>query len=158
VIALTLLVWWYGLEVYKAAKDYLLQVPFPWSRHYRSSDNCLEGKRGNYQVCSVQYCVQQLCAMQCIHIWTDLTVVCWLDLAFLWLCYVPQCICVRFSFLGLFCVYVLLSPPFPQIDIIGVVVIVWRVRGKTIRSVLCNMVCNNCAQCDAHTYEQTNSS
>ena len=31
-------------------------------------------------------------------------------------------------------------------------------RGKTIRSVLCNIVCNNCAQCDAHTYEQTNSS
>ena len=41
--------------------------------------------------------------------------------------------------------------PFPQIDIIGAVVIVWRVRGKTIRSVLCNIVCNNCAQCDAHT-------
>ena len=49
-------------------------------------------------------------------------------------------------------------PPFPQIDIIGDVVIVWRVRGKTIRSVLCNIVCNNCAQCDAHTYELTNSS
>ena len=45
-----------------------------------------------------------------------------------------------------------------QIDIIRDVVIVWRVRGKTIRSVLCNIVCNNCAQCDAHTYEQTNSS
>ena len=51
-----------------------------------------------------------------------------------------------------------LSPPFPQLDIIGAVVIVWRVRGKTIRSVLCNIVCNNCAQCNAHTYEQTNSS
>ena len=25
-------------------------------------------------------------------------------------------------------------------------------------SVLCNIVCNNCAQCNAHTYEQTNSS
>ena len=50
------------------------------------------------------------------------------------------------------------QPPFPQIDIIGAVVIVWRVRGKTVRSVLCNIVCNNCAQCDAHTYEQTNSS
>ena len=49
-------------------------------------------------------------------------------------------------------------PPFPQIDIIGAVVIVWRVRGKTIRSVLCNIVCNNCAQYEAHTYEQTNSS
>jgi len=48
--------------------------------------------------------------------------------------------------------------PFPQIDIIGAVVIVWRVRGKTIRSVLRNIVCNNCAQCNAHTYEQTNSS
>ena len=47
-----------------------------------------------------------------------------------------------------------LPPPFPQIDIIGDVVIVWRVRGKTIRSVLCNSVCNNCAQCNAHTYEQ----
>ena len=47
------------------------------------------------------------------------------------------------------------EPPFPQIDIIGAVVIVWRVRGKIIRSVLCNIVCNNCAQCDAHTYEQT---
>ena len=46
-------------------------------------------------------------------------------------------------------------PPFPQIDIIGAVVIVWRVRGKIIRSVLCNIVCNNCAQCNAHTYEQT---
>ena len=50
------------------------------------------------------------------------------------------------------------DPPFPQIDIIGAVVIVWRVRGKTIRSVLCNIVCNNCAQCDAQTYELTNSS
>jgi len=48
--------------------------------------------------------------------------------------------------------------PFPQIDIIRAVVIVWRVRGKTIRSVLCLIVCNNCAQCDAHTYEQTDSS
>ena len=45
--------------------------------------------------------------------------------------------------------------PFPQIDVIGAMVIVWRVRGKTIRSVLCNIVCNNCAQCHAHTYEQT---
>ena len=50
------------------------------------------------------------------------------------------------------CVYM---PPFPQIDIIGAVVIVWRVREKTIRSVLYNIVCNNCAQCNAHTYEQT---
>jgi len=44
--------------------------------------------------------------MQCTHIWTDLTVVCWLDLAFLWLYCVLQFICVRFSFSGLFCVIV----------------------------------------------------
>jgi len=36
--------------------------------------SCLEGKRENYQVCSVQYCVQQLCTVQCTHVWTDLTV------------------------------------------------------------------------------------
>jgi len=47
------------------------------------------------------------------------------------------------------------APPFPQIDIIGAMVIVWRVRGKIIRCVLCNTVCNNCAQRNAHTYEQT---
>ena len=46
-------------------------------------------------------------------------------------------------------------PPFPQIDIIGAMVIVWRVRGKIIRSVLCNIVRNSCAQCSAHTCEQT---
>ena len=45
--------------------------------------------------------------------------------------------------------------PLPQIDIIGAAVIVWRVRGKIIGSVLCNIVPNNCAQCNVHTYEQT---
>jgi len=30
--------------------------------------------------------------------------------------------------------------------------IVWR---KIIRSVLCSIVCNICAQCNSHTYEQT---
>jgi len=45
--------------------------------------------------------------------------------------------------------------PLPQIDIIGAGVIVWRVRGKIIRSVLCNIVCNNCTQCNAHTYGLT---
>jgi len=44
---------------------------------------------------------------------------------------------------------------FPQIDIIGAIVIVWMVRGKIIRSVLCNIVRNNCAQCNEHTYERT---
>jgi len=74
--------------------------PPPSNRHHRSNDDCLEGKRRNYQVCSVQYYVQQLCTVQCTHIWTELTVACWLDLAFLWLYYVLQFICVRFSFLG----------------------------------------------------------
>ena len=27
--------------------------------------------------------------------------------------------------------------------------------GKIIMSVVCNIVCNICAQCNAHTYEQT---
>jgi len=40
-------------------------------------------------------------------------------------------------------------------DIIGAMVIVWRVRGKIISPVLCSIVCNSCAQCNAHTYEQT---
>ena len=44
-------------------------------------------------------------------------------------------------------------PLFSQIDIIGAMVIVWRARGKIIRSVLCSIVCNNCTQWTAHTYE-----
>jgi len=48
--------------------------PLPSNRHHRSSGDCLEGKRENYQVCSVQYCVQQLYTVRCTHIWTDLTV------------------------------------------------------------------------------------
>ena len=44
--------------------------------------------------------------------------------------------------------------PFPQIDITGAMVIVWRARGKIIRSVLCTIVCNNCTQWTAHIYEQ----
>ena len=43
-------------------------TPFPSNRHHRSSGDCLEGKRENYQVCSVQYCVQQLYTMNCTHI------------------------------------------------------------------------------------------
>ena len=30
----------------------------PSNRHHQSNGDCLEGKRENYQVCSVQYCVQ----------------------------------------------------------------------------------------------------
>jgi len=44
------------------------------------------------------------------------------------------------------------TPPFPQTHIIGAMVIVWRVGRKIIRSVLCNIVRNNCTQCNAHTW------
>jgi len=47
-----------------------------------------------------------------------------------------------------------LEPPFPQIDIIGAMMIVWRARGEIIRSVLCSIVCSNCTQWAAHSYEQ----
>jgi len=45
-------------------------------------------------------------------------------------------------------------PPFPQIDIIRAMMIVWRVREKIVRSVLCSIVCNAYVQCNAHTYGQ----
>jgi len=41
--------------------------PFPSNRHHQSNDDCPEGKRENYQVCSVQYYVQKLCTVQCTH-------------------------------------------------------------------------------------------
>jgi len=49
-------------------------TPFPSNRHHRSNGDCLEGKTGNYQVCSVQYCVQQLYTVNCTLVWTELTV------------------------------------------------------------------------------------
>ena len=79
--------------------DYCLN-PLPSHRHNRSNDDCLEGKRKNYEVHFVQYCVQQFCTVQCTNIWTDLTVVCWLNLALMWLYCVLQITCVRFSFFG----------------------------------------------------------
>jgi len=42
--------------------------PLPSNRHHRSCGDRLEGKGGNCQVCSVQYCVQQLCTVRCTHI------------------------------------------------------------------------------------------
>jgi len=33
--------------------------PLPSNRHHRSNGDCVEGKRENYRVCSVQYCVQR---------------------------------------------------------------------------------------------------
>jgi len=50
------------------------QATLPSNRHHWSNGDCLEGKREYYQVCSLQYCVQQLYTVQCTHIWTDLTV------------------------------------------------------------------------------------
>jgi len=52
--------------------------------------------------------MHHLCTVPCTHIWTDLTVVCCLNLTSLWLYCVLQFVCVRFSFLGLFCVIVYL--------------------------------------------------
>ena len=43
------------------------RYPLPSNIHHRSNGDCLEGKRENYHVCSVQYCVQQLCTVQCTH-------------------------------------------------------------------------------------------
>ena len=48
--------------------------PLPSNRHHRSNGDCLEGKRENYQVSSVQYWAQQLYTVECRHIWRDLTV------------------------------------------------------------------------------------
>jgi len=52
-------------------------------------------------------------------------------------------------------IFKILSPtdsPFFQIDVIGATTIVWRVRGKIIRCVLCSIVCISCAQCSAHIW------
>ena len=54
------------------------QFALPSNRHHWSNGDCLEGKRENYQVCSVQYDVQQLCTEQCTHMSTDLTVL-WIE-------------------------------------------------------------------------------
>jgi len=61
----------------------------------------------------LQYRVQQLCTVQCTHIWTDLWPKSCLLVISLFsfsvdICCVLQFICVRFSFLGLLCVIVYL--------------------------------------------------
>jgi len=104
--------------------------------------------------------VTQICAVGAaasrkavIAVWCDLRLARLLT-HLLW----PPCVAVA-DIIFLPCGFFFFLPPrLPQIDIIGAVVMVWRVSGKTIRSVLCNIVCNNCAQCNAHTHEQTNSS
>ena len=76
-----------------------VRSPFSQNKHHQSNDDCLE-------VRTVEYCVQQLCTVHCTYLRTDLTIVCWLDLAVLWFYRVLQLISVRFSFLGLFYVTV----------------------------------------------------
>ena len=70
---------------YKVLTQCLQTKCTPLPSYGRNRSNDYEGKSENCQVCSVQYCVQHLYTVQCTHIWTDLAVVCWLDLAFLWL-------------------------------------------------------------------------
>jgi len=78
--------------------------PLPSNRHHRSNDDWrVRGKI----VRSILFSIECYNCAQCnVHAWTDLTVVCWLDLAFLWLYCLLQFVRVRFSFLGLFCVIV----------------------------------------------------
>ena len=70
--------------------------PFPSNSHHRSNGDCLEGKKENYQVCSVQYCVQQLYTVNCTHISTDLTVL-WIGFCLTG----PISLCLD-SFLGMY--------------------------------------------------------
>ena len=79
-----------------------LETPTSFKQTSMTNEGSLEGKREKYQVCSVQYCVQQLCTVQCTC--TNRPNSCSLDLASLWLYCMLQFIRVRFSFLGLFCV------------------------------------------------------
>jgi len=78
-------------------------LPPSSNRRHWSNGDCLESKRENYQVFSVQYCVQQLCTVQCTRMNRPNSCLL-VRLVFLWLYCVLQYICVRFSFLGLFCV------------------------------------------------------
>jgi len=96
----------YGAPAQETAKHHAkFGPPFPWNRHHRNSGDCLEGKRENYQVCSVQYCVQQLYRVNCTHIWTDLTV--------LWIgCCLTGPISLYFGFIFvyvLFCVWLYIA-------------------------------------------------
>ena len=54
-----------------AKQQYLLHMfpaPFPQIDIIGDCDDRLDGKGEKYQVCSVQYCVQQLCTVRCTHI------------------------------------------------------------------------------------------
>jgi len=76
----------------------LIGTPLPSNRHHwiRNNGDCLTGKRENYQVCSVQYCLQQLHTVRYTHIWTDLTGL-WLrfclnSMYFLYVCILHACV------------------------------------------------------------------
>ena len=74
--------------------------PRPSNRLHRSN-----GKRKNYQVCSVQYCMQQLCIVQCTHKWTDLTVF-WVGFCLtgpILMCLDYFCVCMYFGFITVLC-------------------------------------------------------
>ena len=47
--------------------------------------------------------------------------------------------------------YTYITPPFPQIDIIGAVVIVWRVRGK-LSGLFCAILCATIVHSAMHTH------
>ena len=47
--------------------DAQIQLVNPPSLKQTSSLHRLEGNMENYQVCSVQYCAQELCTVQCTH-------------------------------------------------------------------------------------------
>jgi len=65
-----------------AATSYHELFPLPSNRHHRSNDDCLEGERENYQLCSVQHC----CATVVHSEHLCLTVVCWLNFSVVILC------------------------------------------------------------------------
>ena len=54
-----------GLRAVKQIVFVVLMTPLPSNRNRQSNDDYLKGKRENYQVCSVQYCAQQLFTVQC---------------------------------------------------------------------------------------------
>ena len=90
----------------------------------------------------------------------------WLALAFAESCtlskYFPSSYALFFVFIVLplqplwliILIYVFIFSPSPPIDSIWAVVLVWRIRCKIIRTALCCVVYNSCAQWYAHTCAQ----
>ena len=90
-------VWWLARSLQNC-------LPLLSNGHHRSMIIVwrVRGKIVRFVLCSI---VCNNCAQYSAHTWTDLTVVCWLDLALLWLYCVLQFICVRFSSLGIILCY-----------------------------------------------------